>query len=263
MPQPIRPSGTMVVAHRGMSATCPENTRSAFAEAIAGGAAAIEFDIQITADREIVICHNPTLDYYGFPEVSIAQSTLAELQVFDIGRGHGELFSGERLMAFTEVLEEFGNQVAMMVEFKTKYMSTQQIDTLLTRFLQTTSVQHDNYRLHALCFKPHVLKLLHDTAAWLPTIWNTNYPHRMCPHDLTRQPWLHAVGCHIGHTDQNSAAMVHSAGLQLYSFTCNTAKAVLKARDLGAHAVFSDNHVEASALLADHATGQRKIITES
>lgn len=148
----------IIVAHRGLSATCPENTRAAFTEAIAGGARAIEFDIQITADNEIVICHNPTLDYYGFPGVSIAQSTLAELQSYDIGRIHGERFLGEQLVAFQEILDEFGSQVIMMVEFKTKYMDAQQIDALITRFVQVTSGLHEKLQLQALCFKPHVLQ---------------------------------------------------------------------------------------------------------
>jgi len=245
-----------------MSATCPENTRSAFAEAIAGGAVAIEFDIQLTADKEIVICHNPTLDYYGFSEASIARSTLEELQSRDIGQVHGEQFSGERLMTFSEVLEEFGNQVEMLVEFKTKYMDARQIDALLTRFLQMTSAHHDRFRMRALCFKPHVLELLHDTAAWLPLIWNTNYPHRMHPDDLARQSWLSAVGCRIGHTDPQSAAMIQEAGLQLYSFTCNTAENVLKARDLGAQAIISDNHIQASSILAGDAARQTELMPE-
>ncbi len=248
----------MVVAHRGMSATCPENTRAALAEAIAGGASAIEFDIQITANNEIVICHNPTLDHYGFPDVSIAQSTLAELQSYDIGRIHGERFFGERMLSFREATEEFGSQVTMMVEFKTKYMDAQQIDALLTRFLELTSANHDTLRLQALCFRPHVLERLHATAGWLPLIWNTNYPHRIHSTDLARQPWLSAVGCRIDHTAEHSAALIHNAGLQLYSFTCNSAEEVLKARDLGAAAIISDNHIQTSDLLAADAAVHRE-----
>ncbi len=252
--KPESRDSAIIVAHRGMSATCPENTRAAFTEAIAVGARAIEFDIQITADNEIVICHNPTLDYYGFPGVSIAQSTLADLQSYDIGRIHGERFLGEQLVAFQEIIEEFASQVVMLVEFKTKYMDAQQIDALITRFLQVTSGLHENLRLQALCFKPHVLEYLHATANWLPLIWNTNYPHRMHPSDLARQPWLHAVGCRIGNTEQNSAALIHEAGLQLYSFTCNTVEEVLTARDLGAAAIISDNHVKTGSILAAAAT---------
>jgi len=240
----------VIVAHRGMSATFPENTHTAIAAAITSGATAVEFDIQITADNEIVLGHNPTLDYYGFPDVAVATSTLQELQSYDIGRIHGKKFVGEQVASFQKILQEFGDQVTMMVEFKTKYMSDRQIDTLITRFLQLTSGQHDKLRLQALCFKPHVLERLHATANWLPLVWNTNYPHRLHSSDLTRQPWLSGVGCRIGRTDRNSAALIQQSGMNLYSFTCNTTDEVLKARDLGAAAIISDNHIQARDLLA-------------
>jgi len=51
-----------VVAHRGASGDFPENTAVAFQEAIDLGVEMIEFDVQLTADRCLVICHDPSVD---------------------------------------------------------------------------------------------------------------------------------------------------------------------------------------------------------
>lgn len=47
-----------VIAHRGASGTCPENTLPAFEQAIADGADILETDIHLTADNQIICIHD-------------------------------------------------------------------------------------------------------------------------------------------------------------------------------------------------------------
>jgi len=56
------PEGRVVVAHRGGGALAPENTMTAFENAIAVGADYIEFDVHRTKDGELVIMHDDTVD---------------------------------------------------------------------------------------------------------------------------------------------------------------------------------------------------------
>jgi glycerophosphoryl diester phosphodiesterase len=58
-----RPSGPVVVGHRGgRGEGWPiENTLAAFERARAQGAHAIELDVRLTADDEVVVIHDPTL----------------------------------------------------------------------------------------------------------------------------------------------------------------------------------------------------------
>lgn len=51
-----------VFAHRGASAQAPENTLAAFKLAADQGADAIEFDVKLSADGQVVAHHDPTLD---------------------------------------------------------------------------------------------------------------------------------------------------------------------------------------------------------
>ncbi len=48
--------------HRGASAAAPENTLPAFALALSQGAQGIEFDVHLSADDEVVVIHDETLD---------------------------------------------------------------------------------------------------------------------------------------------------------------------------------------------------------
>ena len=53
---------TLIAAHRGGAALWPENSLLAFREALALGVDALEFDLHMTADGEVVVLHDPTLD---------------------------------------------------------------------------------------------------------------------------------------------------------------------------------------------------------
>jgi glycerophosphoryl diester phosphodiesterase len=52
---------TLVIAHRGASAVCPENTIAAFERAVSIGADAIELDVRRCADDHLVVHHDAHL----------------------------------------------------------------------------------------------------------------------------------------------------------------------------------------------------------
>lgn len=74
----------MIIAHRGASADARENTIAAFRLAIAQGADGLECDLRMSADGQIVISHDDSLNRtHGLP-IRIAEATAAELAVYDV-----------------------------------------------------------------------------------------------------------------------------------------------------------------------------------
>ncbi len=74
-----------VIAHRGGSIACPENTEAAFRSAVEMGADVLETDMHLSADGKVVISHDP--DYHrlsGDPR-PISSLTVAELKELDLG----------------------------------------------------------------------------------------------------------------------------------------------------------------------------------
>lgn len=82
-----------VVAHRGDSASLPENTLPAFAAAVQLGAPMLEFDVQSTADGALVCLHDDGLDRTTDaptrlgPGALVRQVDLGTVQQLDAGRG--------------------------------------------------------------------------------------------------------------------------------------------------------------------------------
>ncbi len=82
----LRPA---VVAHRGNSAFAPENTLESFRQAIALGVDGVEFDVRLTADNQLVVIHDPTVDRTSNGSGEVARLTLERLRELDAGYRFG------------------------------------------------------------------------------------------------------------------------------------------------------------------------------
>jgi glycerophosphoryl diester phosphodiesterase len=72
-------------AHRGGSLLAPENTLVAFEGGVSYGADALELDIQMTLDGELVVIHDPLIDRTTNGTGPVARFTFDELRRLDAG----------------------------------------------------------------------------------------------------------------------------------------------------------------------------------
>ena len=70
-------------AHQGGAWESPSSTLHAIAHALEAGATGIELDVHATADGELVVCHDATVDRTTAGQGTIASFTLAELRQMD------------------------------------------------------------------------------------------------------------------------------------------------------------------------------------
>ena len=69
----------LIVAHRGAPTERPENTLAAFDAALDAGAAAVEFDVRVTADGQAVVIHDARLDRTTDGSGLVRDHTLADV----------------------------------------------------------------------------------------------------------------------------------------------------------------------------------------
>ena len=105
-------------SHRGFHSIAPENTLPAFGAAVALGAEEIEFDLWPSADGEIMVCHDPTVDRTTDGTGSIHQMTAEEVRKCDAGIKFSKEFSGVKIPFFEEILEQFANRTIMNIHIK-------------------------------------------------------------------------------------------------------------------------------------------------
>ncbi len=110
----------VVIAHRGDSAHRPENTLAAFAGALEVGATAVELDVQLTADGELVVLHDPTLERTTSGRGDVRRMPLAEVRKLSAGcpERFGRAFEGERVPTLAEALGLLRERARVLIEIK-------------------------------------------------------------------------------------------------------------------------------------------------
>jgi glycerophosphoryl diester phosphodiesterase len=79
-------AATLIAAHRGgLDAPFPENTMPAFHHARQSGAQLVELDLRATADGQIVVLHDRSVDRTTNGRGLIHEMTLADVQALDAG----------------------------------------------------------------------------------------------------------------------------------------------------------------------------------
>ncbi len=107
----------LIIAHRGASLEAPENTLSAFRRALDLGVDAVETDVHLSSDGELVVLHESTLDRTTDGHGLVKNHSLAALRRLDAGRWFDERFAGERILTLEETLDVL-RAVRVIIEIK-------------------------------------------------------------------------------------------------------------------------------------------------
>jgi len=107
-----------LIAHRGASGYAPENTLASFIKAIEMGAKAIEFDVQMTKDGQLVVIHDFFLDRTTNGEGLIMDKEYGEIRSYDAGSSFDASFSQEYVPLLEEVLGLFPKDIEIHLEIK-------------------------------------------------------------------------------------------------------------------------------------------------
>lgn len=157
----------LIVAHRGSSGEAPENTSAAFALAWSEDADASEGDFYLTSDNHIVCFHDKTTKRVTQEQtnISIAKSSLKELQKLDVGSWKAKRYSNERIPTLPQVLALVPENKLFYIEVK---CGPEIIPVLKT---ELATIEFPSEQLRIICFQDAVVaaakQALPDIQAYL------------------------------------------------------------------------------------------------
>lgn len=112
------PGPPEVTAHRGASASAPENTLAAIRLAIEEGADWAEIDVQESADGEVVVFHDDSLRRISGSGRRVESCTWEELQKLDAGSWFSSKYAGERIPSLEQALDCARGKIGLCIELK-------------------------------------------------------------------------------------------------------------------------------------------------
>ncbi|RMG26940.1 MAG: hypothetical protein D6732_20685 [Methanobacteriota archaeon] len=221
---------TLVVAHRGYApASIHQNSLEAFKLAERYGAKAIEFDIRMTKDHELVIFHDP---FYwngnGFRRVPSV--TLDEFR---------ETFDNNRAPTFSSLCKEIDRRIKFFIELKPTPFPDRLIKIL------ESHIPTDREIL-ILTYKQHILKKLNQTG--LPSGLHYINPFK---DNIARAKKYGAIALSPIYWVVNSTTVkkIQNSGLEIYPWTVNKPVFIKTLIDWGVDGIYTNNFPVAKTLL--------------
>lgn len=111
-------SAVEIIGHRGASYDAPENTLASINLAWQHNADAVEIDIYLSKDGQIVAYHDKTTKRIGGRNRAVKSQTFAELQTLDVGAWKNAKYKAERIPTLTQILQTIPEQKRLFIEIK-------------------------------------------------------------------------------------------------------------------------------------------------
>lgn len=240
----------LILAHRGASAHAPENTLSAFELALAQEAHGVELDAKLSADGEVVVIHDATVDRTTDGTGRVSQLTLAALRELDAGSFFSEKFSGEKIPTLAEVFEAIGDRALINVEL-TNYTTPR--DGLVDKVCALVKRFGVEKRILFSSFLPSNLKrtrsLLPDTPRGLLALggwvgwWARSFGFNFGDYQ--------ALHPHVDDTTPQQIARVHRLKRRIHVYTVNAAADIRRLINWDVDGIITDNPMLAKEIIAE------------
>jgi glycerophosphoryl diester phosphodiesterase len=109
-------SNPIIMAHRGASAVAPENTLAAFNIAVSMGADAVEMDVKLTSDKEVVVIHDRSVNRTTNGSGEVKYLTFKEIRMLDAGYKFSSRYSGEKIPGLREICANLKGKIILNIE---------------------------------------------------------------------------------------------------------------------------------------------------
>lgn len=239
-----------VFGHRGAMGYAPENTFASFERAVEIGVDAIELDVHLTADGEVVVIHDFDLSRTTDREGVVHNLTLAELKTVDAGRRFMPRFAGQQVPTLDEVLTWARGKVVLDIEIKGGPWPYPGLEQKVV----------DLIRQHQMVDQTIVISFHHPTVATVKalapeiatgTLWSAQ---PIDPVAVARAAGADAILPFWSYVDADTVERAHAAGLSVHPWATSQPEVVERLIQLGVDSICS-NHPDVVVEALQRRTG--------
>ena len=237
---------TRVAAHRGGAGLWPENSLLAFRQALALGVDALEFDLHMTADGEVVVLHDPTLERTTTGAGRVRDLKLADLAGARLKARDGTV-TDELIPTFAQVLDLASKGSAELLPEIKVDANRQRYDGIEEKVLALVRARGLSARTTIQAFQPETIRRLRELEPKARTMLlvarGDVERDRARPAEAVRRARdLGATDLGMNHRliDADVMAAARADGVRVSAWTVNDEADIRRMIDLGVDVVMSD-----------------------
>lgn len=238
-------SAIEIIGHRGASYDAPENTLASVNLAWKRNADAVEIDIYLSKDGQIVAYHDKTTKRIGGRDQAVKAQTFAELQTLDVGAWKNCKYKHERIPTLIQILNTIPANKRLFIEIKCGAEVLPQLKQDLAASgkaaAQTAIIGFDYETMQ------EAKKVLPNLKVYWVFKVKQNKITRKWAHNpeyyIQKATAAHLDGLDIGYNNFITEKFVQrakSAGLPVYVWTVNSVKDATKLANMGVEGITTD-----------------------
>ncbi len=241
-----------IIAHRGANDEAPENSGSAFDRALRYPVDGMEFDVQMTSDKELVLHHDRTLFKITGNLKRISALTLKELSAISRSARRSPEFAGEPLITLGETLSRYAPRTRLMIEIKIFESDRRsgrwsELTTRVLEELDKPELKNFRDNMFILSFDPNVLKLAFRIAPEYKYVLNlSDKPDGPTGHRSiidappSETDHLFALCAAFRNLSEPLIDFAREKNKMVMTYVCNTPGRVRHAKRFGVDAIMTD-----------------------
>ncbi len=214
----------MIMGHRGAAALEPENTLRSIERAMEIGVDAVEIDVRLSKDGELMVVHDSTVDRTTDGSGPVSDYSLDDLKKLDAG-------GGQTIPTLQEVMELVGYKVKLVIELK-----EEETERMVVELIKRNSFEDNVY---VISFWHELVK----TVKVMESCIKTGVLLVGCPVDtcVAGQASADALVMKYNFVNRHFVEMVHKNGLQVFVWNIDDRHLLKPYVDMGVDGIGSND----------------------
>ncbi len=186
---------TAIFAHRGYGDFGPDNALTSAKKAMSDGYFGVDVDGQLTADKQLVIFHDLSVDRLTTGSGKVADLTLEELKMLDLNESFGDpIFEGSFVASFEDFVQEITPNGVLMVELKipgtAQTGAEQEAIRIIEKYNAFDSVYLSSFNPLVLYRLEKIDPRVNTALIFMDSNWNEELRAEIKPEDFVPYPWI-------------------------------------------------------------------------
>lgn len=217
------------IGHRGAKGYEPENTLVSFQEALDLNVDGVELDVHLSADGEIIVIHDETIDRTTDGKGFVNGLSLQELKAFFIDEKH-------EIPTLEEVFDLVNKKCFINIELKSHDV-TDKVVALIEKYVNKKGWNYDHFLVSSFDWNAlQEVSLLNDKIG-IGVLTETDLDLALAFAKTIQaksiHPYFHLI-------TQESTALIQSHGFQVFPWTINELEDIQKIKTYNVNGIITD-----------------------
>jgi len=217
------------IGHRGASGYEPENTLASFQKAIELHVDQIELDVHLSADDELMVIHDETIDRVTDESGQVKEFTVPELKRFRIDKKHD-------IPTLSEVLDLVDQKCGVNIEIKS-FEATEKVVELIEEYVDEKRWNYNQFIVSSFNWNALEQVYILNPSIRIAVLTETNLDLAVAFAETILatavNPYFHLL------TAENTAE-IQTAGFLVFPWTVNETEDIKKMKSFNVDGIISD-----------------------